>query len=47
MLDKRIRACKDDDKLVKLLNCLGFIQGKKKEYGDNILDINKILKENR
>jgi len=47
MLDKRIRACRDDDKMVKLLNCLGFIQGKKKEYGDIILDVDKILREGK
>ncbi len=43
MLDKRIKACRDDDKMVKLLNCLGFIQGKKKEYTDDCLGIKRLL----
>ena len=44
MLDKKIKACKDDDKLVRLLNCLGFIQGKKKEYTDDVMGIKRLLK---
>ena len=47
MLDKKIKACRDDDKLIRLLNCLGFIQGKKKEYTDQVLEIRRILKESK
>jgi len=43
MLSKKIKACRDDDKMVKLLNCLGFIQGKKKEYTDDCLGIKRLL----
>jgi len=45
MLHKRILACKDDDKLIKLMNCHAFVSGKKKEFGDQILHIAEILKE--
>jgi len=47
MLDKKIKACRDDDKMIRLLNCLGFIQGKKKEYADVCLDVKRILKERK
>jgi len=47
MLDKKIKACRDDDKLVKLLNCLGFVQNIKKQYTDQVLEIRRILKESK
>jgi len=47
MLDKKIKACRDDDKLIRLINCLGFIQGKKKEYTDQVLEIRRLLKESK
>ncbi len=43
MLSKKIKACKDDDKMIKLLNCLGFVQNIKKQYTDDCLGMKRLL----
>jgi len=47
MLEKKVKKCQDDEKIIKFVNAIGFITAKKKEYQDDVLGIKKILRNNK
>ena len=47
MLEKKVKPLKDIDQIIKLCNAIGFLTGKKHEYQNEVLQIKKIIKENK
>lgn len=47
MLEKKVKKCQDDEKIIKFCNAIGFLTSKKKEYQDDVLNIKEIIRANK